>query len=250
MENGLGGETVIDKVLNEAERYDFPIIIVSDGAVARNLAAKRVRSLSRVSPLTCLDKKAKEHVLLLGENSAVAVKTKRGAALVYCRYGLRIFMYLPMLGNVVNIPNEVYMLDESAVTLAELISSLASKLFGREMNASSFARVASLSSTLCFSEDVVKHELDGDGKIDTEKTFYAFGQALDDFDRRDATELSEPPVTVSFSVDTLTISLYGHALYTERTRVLAAVAPYSFTEKEYSAAFLLAVAAAIFKSRK
>ena len=189
--------------------------------------------------------------MLLTENSAAAVKTKRGAALVYRRMGALVFMYLPMLDNIGNIPNDIYTLDESAADLPGLLSSLAVKLFPKgRISSSSFARICSIASTLAFSEDTVKYELDGDGLIDVEKAFYAFGKAIGGLDPADATELSEPPVTVSFSCDSLSVLLYGYEIYKERSAVLAAVTPYSFTEKEYSAAFVLALMISIFKSRK
>ncbi len=242
---------MLERVLNEAERYSFPIIIVSDGVVTRNSAARRVRSLSRVSPISCLDKKTKESVLHLTENSAAAVKTKRGSVLVYRRSDCHIFMYLPMLENVGNIPNEVFRLDVSARDLPELLSKLAVGLFPkRTISASSFARISSVTATLAFSEDTVKTDLDGDGFIDVEAAFCALGQVLSELDFKNATELSEPPVAVSFSGGTLSVSLYGYEIHKECSAVLTAVAPYSFTEKECSAAFVLAVATAIFKSRK
>lgn len=242
---------MIDIIQKEAERYDFPIIIVSNDGVARNSAAKRTRSLSRVSPFLCLDKKTKERVLLLTENAAAAVKSKRGAALVYRHCGFFAFLYLPMLENIERTPNEVFLLDVSARDLSELWSKLAVNLFPkRDMNASSFARIVSVAGSLCFSEDMVKTDLNGDGLIDAEKAFCALGQAIGELEFKDATELSDPPVAVSFSNDTLSVTLYGEEIYTEHLALLTAVAPYSFAENEYLTAFILAVAAAIFKSRK
>ena len=241
---------MLEAVLREAEKYSFPIIITDSKTVLRNSEAKRTRSLSRVSPLSCLTKKAREIFLLLSENSAVAVKTKRGAALVYRRFGLLIFMYLPMLENIGRIPNDVFDLDVSGNNLPEALSALAQKLFPKgEMSVSSFGRVASLSATLAFSEDTVKSELNCDGIIDAKEAFSALGRAIEDLDIK-MTELREPPITVSFSDGETSVSLYGERIWSTSSAVVTAVSPYSFTEKEYSAAFLLAAVISIFKSRK
>ena len=245
------GKMMLETIMNEAERYDFPIIPVSDNGVARNSAAKRRRSLSHVSTLSCLNKKTRERVLLLNESSAVALATKRGAALVCRRLGCTVFMYLPMLESVVHFPNEDFSLDASARDLSELWSNLAAILFpNREINAQSCARISSVAATLCFSENVVKTDIENDGIIDAEKAFCAIGQALSELDFKDATELSDPPINVKFSSDKFSVHLYGEEIYSERTAVLAAVEAYFFTEKEYSAAFALAAATAIFKARK
>ena len=245
---------MLEMVQNEAERYCFPIIIDADGTVLRNSAAKHARSLSRTRPLASLDKRTKERVLDLSEKTAVAVRfkaPKNGAALVYRRFGYLFFMYLPMLENVGAIPSDPFTLDVSGAELSELLSSVSSKLFPKnELTASSFARICSVAATLCFSEDTVKKILDGDGLIDAEASFGAFGRIVGELDFRDATELSEPPILISFSEGTLSMSLYGYEVWRLRSSVLAAVAPYSFTESEYSAAFELALVIAIFRSRK
>lgn len=243
------------KALNEAERYGFPIIITaSDGTVFRNAEAKRTRSLSRTDPLAKLDKKTVEKVSRLEESSAVIVKfktPKNGSALVLRRFGLLFFMYLPMLDNIVSIPREIFTIYATGKNLSELLSSLASKLFPKnEVYASSFARICSIAATLSFSEDTVKHELDGDGLIDPKSALSAFGRALGELDTRDATELSDPPILISFSEGGISLSLYGYEIWRERSAVLSAVSPYSFTEKEYSQAFELALVISIFKSRK
>lgn len=241
---------MLEAILREAEKYSFPIIITNGKTVMRNSEAKRTRSLSRVSPTSCLTKKTKENLLLMSENSAFAVKTKRGPALVYLIYDLLIFMYLPMLDNIGNIPNDIFDLNVSGNDLPEALSDLSQKLFPRgEMTASSFSRIVSLSATLAFSEDTVKSELDGDGMIDAKEAFFAFGRAIEELDIK-MTELSEPPITVAFSDGETSVSLYGEKIWSASSAVLTAVSPYSFTEKEYSAAFAAATVISIFKSRK
>ncbi len=245
---------MLDTVLREAERYSFPIIISDGETVLRNSEAKRTRSLSRVSPLSCLRKMTKEKVLALDDGTALAVtfkQPKNRAALVYRRFGYLIFMYLPMLENTVSIPNSVFDLNVSGTDLPKLLSELSLRLFpSREISVSSFARISSLSAMLTFSEDTVKTDLDGDGVIDAEKAFYILCKALSELDFKNATELSEPPVTISFSGDTLSVSLYGDEIYVERSAVLTAVEPYSFAEHEYSAALLFAFVISIFKLRR
>ncbi|MBQ7779067.1 MAG: hypothetical protein IJ404_01100 [Clostridia bacterium] len=241
---------MIKAILREAEKYSFPIIIADGNTVTRNSEAKRVRSLSRVLPLSCLTKKTKERVLSLAENSAVTVKTQRGSALVYRPYDCLVFMYLPMLENIGNIPNDVFDLAVSGNDLPEILSNLSQKLFPKgEMTASSFCRVASLSATLAFSEDTVKRELDGDGIIDAKEAFFAFGRAIEDLDIK-MTELREPPIAVAFSDGEMSVSLYGERIYGASSAVLTVVAPYSFTETECSAAFVIATVISIVKSRK
>ena len=237
-------------VLEEAERYDFPIIITDGKAVERNSEAKRTRSLSRLFPMSKMSKKTRATVLMLNESSAVAVKIQRALTLVYRRFGFLIFMYLPMLENVGNIPNDVFDLNVSGNNLPEALSNLSQKLFPKgEITASSFSRIASLSGALAFSEDTVKCELGGDGIIDAKEAFFVLGRALEELDIK-MTELSEPPITVAFSDGEISISLYGERIWSASSAVATAVSPYSFTEKEYSGAFLLAVAIAILKSRK
>ncbi len=241
---------MLEAVLREAEKYSFPIIITDGNTVARNSEAKRIRSLSRLSPISHLDKKTKEGVLRLAENSAVAVKSKKGTSLGFRRFGVLVFMYLPMLENIGNIPNDVFDLNVSGSNLPEILSDLALKLLPKgEMTASSFSRVASLSAMLAFSEDTAKSELDGNGIIDAKEAFFALGRVINDLDIK-MTELREPPITVSFSDGEMSISLYGEKIYGASSAVLTAVSPYSFTENEYSAAFLLGAVISIFKSRK
>jgi hypothetical protein len=197
-----------------------------------------------------MSKKTRATVLMLNENSAVAVKIQRALTLVYRHFGFLIFMYLPMLENVGNIPNDVFDLNVSGNSLPEALSNLSQKLFPKgEITASSFSRIASLSGVLAFSEDTVKSDLDGDGIIDAKEAFFALGRALEELDVK-MTELSDPPITVSFSDGEISISLYGERIWSASSAVATAVSPYSFTEKEYSGAFLLAVAVAILKSRK
>lgn len=245
---------MLDTVLREAEGYAFPIIITDGSMIVRNSEAKRIRSLSRVSPLSLLAKKTKEGVLSLSEGSALAVKfrpPKKRAALVYRRFGFLIFMYLPMLENTVSLPNGVFNLNVSGNDLSKLLSELSLRLFpSREISVSSFARISSLSAMLAFSEDTVRSELDGDGVIDAEKAFYILGKVLSELDFKNATELSEPPVAISFSGGILSVLLYGDEIYVERPAVLAAVEPYSFAENEYSAALLLAFVISIMKLRR
>ncbi len=245
---------MLDTVLREAERYSFPIIISDGETVLRNSEAKRTRSLSRVSPLSCLGKMTKEKVLKLDDGTALAVAfkpPKNRMALVYRRFGFLIFMYLPMLENIGSIPNGVFDLNVSGADLPEALSELSVRLFpSREMSVSSFVRISSLAATLSFSEDVVKSELDGDGMIGVGTAFHALGKALCELDIKDVTELSEPPVTLSYSDGGLSISVYGYEIWSECSAVLTAVAPYSFTEKEYSSALLLAFAISIMRSRK
>ncbi|MBE6582418.1 MAG: hypothetical protein E7648_04045 [Ruminococcaceae bacterium] len=241
---------MLEAVLREAEKYSFPIIITDGKSVTRNSEAKRIRSLSRVLPMSCLTKKTKENLLLMSENSAVAVKTKRGPSLVYRIFDYLIFMYLPMLENIGNIPNDIFDLNVSGNDLPEALSNLSQKLFPKgEITASSFFRVASLSATLAFSEDTVKGEIDGDGMIEAKEAFSALGRAIEDLDIK-MTELREPPITVAFSDGEASVSLYGEKIWSASSVVLTAVSPYSFTEKEYSAAFAAATVISIFKSRK
>ena len=241
---------MLEAVLGEAEKYSFPIIITDGKSVTRNSEAKRIRLLSRVSPLSRLTKKTKENVLLMSENSAVAVKTQRGPSLVYRLYDCFISMYLPMLENIGNIPNDIFDLNVSGNDLPEALSNLSQKLFPKgEITASSFFRVASLSATLAFSEDTVKGEIDGDGMIEAKEAFFALGRAIEELDIK-MTELREPPITVAFSDGEASVSLYGEKIWSASSAVLTAVSPYSFTEKEYSAAFAAATVISIFKSRK
>ena len=132
----------------------------------------------------------------------------------------------------------------------ELWEKLArSLLSNNKINAQSFARISGIASSLAFSEDVVVSDVDGDGEIDCEKAFSAMGNALSELDVKGSTELCDPNITVEFTNNVFSISLYGEKIYSEETRQIAAVSPYCFSDDEYRAAFVLAVATAIFKAR-